>query len=531
MFALYLVLAAMTATSLRAAPLEEKAGRLLMPTIDAAFVEAHAQEIRSGLLNAGMLAWDKHDATALRKLRRRLDALTGKNRRFLLAVDHEGGPLFTQRTAGLTIFPGNMALGATGDEVLAREAARISAQELAALGIDMVFAPVADVNSDPLNPIVSIRAFSDSPEVVARFTEYAVKGYEDGGVIPVLKHFPGHGDTDTDSHTGLPLIEKSAAALEKSDLIPFKKAIAAGAQAVMTAHIRVPSLGADEEPATLSRAVMTRLLRGRYGFKGVLVSDSLEMAAVAKRYPPAKSAVLAVEAGCDLLLTGRADTHAIRRALAGKIAEKALDAAGARIAALEKRPADYSMKKLRPPSVALRDIADRSVTLLRDRPGLLPLKASAKGLLFVVFRSKGFAEEGTRFEAATRKAFPGSKMIFLEPNPSKEAAAEAMRRAREAGTLIVSSYHWGMKPIAAQQTLIARMLQLGKPVVLISAMSPYDLLSYPEAQTAVLTYGFTAGSLEAAVRLLSGKIEPRGRLPVSLSGRLRRGDGLQNFVR
>jgi len=241
MFALYLVLAAMTATSLRAAPLEEKAGRLLMPTIDAAFVEAHAQEIRSGLLNAGMLAWDKHDATALRKLRRRLDALTGKNRRFLLAVDHEGGPLFTQRTAGLTIFPGNMALGATGDEVLAREAARISAQELAALGIDMVFAPVADVNSDPLNPIVSIRAFSDSPEVVARFTEYAVKGYEDGGVIPVLKHFPGHGDTDTDSHTGLPLIEKSAAALEKSDLIPFKKAIAAGAQAVMTAHIRVPS--------------------------------------------------------------------------------------------------------------------------------------------------------------------------------------------------------------------------------------------------------------------------------------------------
>jgi beta-N-acetylhexosaminidase len=509
---------------------EQKAGRLLMPTIDAAFVEAHAEDIRAGLLRAGMLAWDKHDADELRALRARLDELTGPDGRFLLAVDHEGGALFTQRSAGLTIFPGNMALGATGDAVEARVAARASAFELAALGVDMVFAPVADVNSDPENPIISIRAFGDLPDEVARFAASAVRGYEEGGVIPVLKHFPGHGDTDVDSHSGLPTIDKSSARVHAVDLFPFKNAFAEGAQAVMTAHIRVPSIGADE-PATFSRAVVGELLREGYGFEGVVVSDSLEMGAVAKTRSVGQASVDAVRAGCDLLLTGRASLPEIRRRLATEIDEGRLDASVARIAALEKRPGDFSRKKLPSPKFAARKIAERSVTLLRDRGGLLPLKGRGSALMAVVFRSKRFEREAGIFESEFKQRFSASEVLVLDPKPAAKDAAEAVRRARLAGKLVVLSYHWGKSPNPVQRRLISRMLQMRKPVVLVSAMSPYDTLAYPEANTVLLTYGFTAPSLRAAVRLLSGEIEPRGRLPASISDRVLRGDGLQRFSR
>ena len=510
---------------------EQKAGRLLMPTIDAAYIEKHAADIRDGTLRAGMLAWDKHSDEELRALRVRLDLLTGSGDRFLLAVDHEGGPLFTQRSAGLTIFPGNMALGATGDEVLALEAARGSAFELTNLGIDMVFSPVADVNSDPLNPIISIRAFGDDPKDVSRFTKAAVRGYEAGGVIPVVKHFPGHGDTDTDSHSGLPSIKKSSTAIHSVDLPPFKAAVNEGVQAVMTAHILIPALGAGKKPATLSSRVLQGVLREKMGFSGVIVSDSLEMSAITKNRTVAEASVEAVRAGCDLLLTGRAPLKEIRKRIAAEIDASRIDASLVRIAALEKRPSDFSRKKLRSPDWAARVIADSSVTLLRDRKKLLPLKGRGNGLLFVVHRSMRFKKEAKSLGNAVKKQFPEADTVFVSPKPSASAVKEAMRKARLASQIVVFSYHWGRKPFPSQKRFISRLLQLNKPAVLVSGMSPYDIPSYPDAGTVVIAYGFTEVSLGASVRLLAGVIQPSGHLPVSLGERIPRGQGLDAFRR
>ncbi|PCI39273.1 MAG: hypothetical protein COB53_03565 [Elusimicrobia bacterium] len=503
--------------------LEQMAGRLLMPTIDAAFVEKHAEEIRAGYLLAGMLAWDKHSAGELKALRKRLDVLTGDGERFVLAVDHEGGPLFTQRTAGLTIFPGNMALGATGDPDLAAQAARTSAAELSALGIGIVFAPVADVNSDPSNPIISIRAFGDDPATVSRFVSAAVRGYQQGGVIPVVKHFPGHGDTDTDSHTGLPVIDKSSMAIHAIDLVPFRGAFKVEGIGVMTAHIRVPALGSGTNPATLSAAILRKLLREEMGFNGVVVSDSLEMKGVLKGRSVAAAAVQALQAGCDLLLIGRSDSQEVRRAILAAVSEERIKEAYQRRFG-GRAPGFFEDEPLEPAH-----IAERSVTLLRDRGGLLPMKGRGGTTLFIIHRSKRFAIEAEAFENAIKAQYPAAEILFLNPKPSPKEASEALRRSRLAGKVVVSSYHWGRKPFPKQKRLIQRLLQLKKPVVFVSAMSPYDVPFYPEAKTVVLTYGFTKAALQAAVRLIAGEIRPKGRLPVSLSSRIPRGSGLGAF--
>jgi len=257
----------------------------------------------------------------------------------LIGTDQENG-LVSRMAALMTRFPGASRIGATKDVKVSRAVAGATGAELRALGVNLDFAPVADVNVNPRNPIIGQRAFGDDPQQVAKMVAAAVKGFEDAGVAATAKHFPGHGDTTIDSHTGLPVIEHTRAQWERLDAPPFKAAIAAGVDAVMSAHIVFPKLDPSGDPATLSKPILTGLLRQELGFKGVISTDALNMAGVRKKYGDGEVAVRAVLAGADLLLMPNDMAKAHQAVLAavksGRISQQRLDASVTRLLTLKR---------------------------------------------------------------------------------------------------------------------------------------------------------------------------------------------------
>ncbi|MBI4371911.1 MAG: hypothetical protein HY552_06410 [Elusimicrobia bacterium] len=514
--------------------LEQKVGQLFMVAIDTEIAARREADIRAGRLGGGLLRWDRFTGPQARAFAQTLEAWTsgGAGAPFLLAVDHEGGPLFTQRSLGATIFPGNMALGAAGSPDLAEQAAAASGRELRALGIGLTFAPVLDVNSNPDNPIIGLRSFGEDPDAVARLGAAAVRGYLAAGVAPTLKHYPGHGDTSEDSHLGLPVSARTRAELEAVELKPF--VAAKGAPAVMPAHMVFPALG-GEFPVTLSAAALSDLRR-RLGFDGVIVSDSLDMGAIANVRGSSEAARAAFAAGCDLLLLGKADFPAAYAALlddarSGRIAPERLDASVRRIAELKRRfgrAAGAAAPDLSPPEhLALaRRVAEESVTLLRADPTVLPLGRRPERLLVVLSRPAGRADDARRLFDGIAARAPGARLVELGVSPSTSAASSALSAAADADVVLFGEYFWG--PYGVEQVELARRLEaLGKPVVHLALMNPYGLRALPEARCALCLFGLTPHAADAAARLLFGEIPPRGRLPVTIPGFARCGDGLR----
>lgn len=530
---------------LQSLTLEARIGQLFMVAIDTEIAARYEDDIRTGRLGGGLLRWDRFRADELIALASRLQEWSGESNPdvpFLIAVDHEGGAMFTQRSFGATIFPGNMALGAARSTILAEKAARASGAELRALGIHVNFAPVLDVNTNPRNPIIGARSFGENPRRVARLGAAAINGYLQSRILPVAKHFPGHGDTSRDSHTDLPVVRKTLKRWHKEDLLPFRKAIRAGVPMIMPAHIRAPALGAVDAPVTHSSAVLTGLLRGEMGFAGVIVSDSLDMGAVKERWGEAEGAIRAFEAGCDLLLLGKGDYRRVFKAFeeavsVGRITPARVAASARRILEAKRRIGVLGEKKrgglprvLEGRSSASRflrmkrehrefaaEIAEQAVTLVRDEAGLLPLRLGRRQrLVIVTFAPARFRRELRGFADALQLRHPRTDWIELPPVPSGRRAKEVLRRARGADVLILGSYEWGTQSSATQIRLIHDLLGLGKPGVLISLMNPYDLRHYAAARTALAVYGPTEAMLGAAARGLFGEIRLRGRLPVQI---------------
>lgn len=334
----------------------------------------------------------------------------------------------------------------------------------------------------------------------------------------MAKHFPGHGDTAVDSHVGLPSVERGREAFDSVELPPFRAAIAAGVPMVMPAHVVAPALGAEGVPVTFSSAALEGVLRGELGFEGVIVSDSLDMGAVARSTDVAEGSVLAFLAGCDLLLTGKTD---IRRTLAyfieavrsGRVPLSRLDASVARILALKaglpKTPPAASGAG---PATA-RDVARAALTLVR---GKLPLTPEAGPVLLVAFRSKSLSKEVERFAELLDARWPGSQALFLDPKPSREDAKKARKAAARAGAVVVGTYLWGGSAPKEQRELAGELLSLEKPTAQLSLMNPYDAGLYPGAKVVLAVYGPTPAMLEAAADALGGRFLPVGKLPVAL---------------
>jgi beta-N-acetylhexosaminidase len=462
----------------------------------------------------------------------RVSAHEGARLPALVATDQEGG-VVARVGHPATSFPGNMALGAARSPAAARAAARAMGEELRALGINQNLAPVADVNRDPDNPVIGLRSFGSHPRLVSLLTAAQVNGYqEDAGIAATAKHFPGHGDTDTDSHAGLPVIRHTRAEVEQLDLRPFKAAIRAGVGAIMTAHIRVPVLDDSGRPATLSRPILSGVLRRELGFDGVIVTDALNMAGVRSPLGVERVPEEAIRAGADLLLLPPdidVAYHAVLGAVRGsRISEARIDRSVRRILHLK-----ATLGLLDDPYVevssaarslgtashrrAAAHVAEKSVTLLRNAGGLLPLMHPARRRVLVVggehhavtSLTRRLAARGVRVDPLVTGSSPGAGQI-----------TEALRRLATDYDLAVVLAS-GARLHAGQGQLVRALAGTDKPVVGVAVAEPYDSAALTGADAVLATYDPGDKAMKALARVLLGDVRPSGRLPVSIPG----GDG------
>ncbi|HXF82420.1 MAG TPA: beta-N-acetylhexosaminidase [bacterium] len=435
-----------------------------------------------------------------------------------ITIDQEGG-VVNRLSEGCTVFPGAMALAAGGRAEDAEAAARITALELRALGINTNHAPVLDVNTNPANPVIGIRAFGDEPDLVARFGVAYLRGAQSGGILATAKHFPGHGDTALDSHLELPTVTKPLSRLRREELAPFVQAVRAGADALLSAHVVFPALDAAR-PATLSRRVMHDLLRSELGFDGVVFTDSMEMKAIADRWSRGAAAVEALRAGCDLLLAcgpaaGQwAALDALRAALDdGTLAVELLRVSEARLERVRRRylvggsPVGGEVFVGRSEHRRLaQEIADRTVTLVRNGGGI-PLPEGRT----VVLSAGGPGESSAEQVAAAL----GDALAALRPDVTVARTPDEAAVGDWAAVVVASL---SLRRLDGVETVRALHRAHGRRLVVVGVGSPYELRAFPEVETYLATYGPDLPSLRAAAKVLAGSLVPSGRLPVALPG-------------
>lgn len=448
-----------------------------------------------------------------------------------IAIDQEGG-VVTRIGPPATQFPGAMALGAGRSTADARTAGAIAGRELIAMGVNTNFAPVCDVNVNALNPVIGTRSFSSHADLAAELAAAQVAGYQrDGGVSSSAKHFPGHGDTATDSHVAFPVITHTREQWEAVDAPPFRAAIREGIDMIMTAHLAFPALDDSGDPATLSRAIMTGVLREELGFDGVIVTDSLGMQGVRDRYGDAEVAVRALLAGVDQLLMSPAMDEAYAAVLAAarshRIRPHELNAKVTRVLRLKYRRGVVARPYADPAAVpgvvgvpahlsAADQITDRTTTVVRNGAGLLPVAPSGKKVLVT-----GYGATTTTI-LANGLASRGATVQRVETGTSPTDTAVAAAVAASAGqdlVVVTTMKAWDTAVTdrrAGQQKLVKGLLATGVPVVVVAVRDPYDIAYFTDAQTYVATYSYSPVAVEAAVRVLTGEVGPRGTLPVDI---------------
>ncbi|MGW7427388.1 glycoside hydrolase family 3 protein [Streptomyces sp. NPDC054813] len=449
----------------------------------------------------------------------------------LIATDQEHGAVCRIGTPA-ALFPGAMAMGACGSRADARTLGRISGAELRAMGVRQDYSPDADVNVNPANPIIGVRSFGADPDAVGALVAAEVQGYQDAGVAATAKHFPGHGDTAVDSHTGFPVITHSRELWEKLDAAPFRAAVEAGIDSIMTAHIQFPALDGSGDPATLSHPVLTGILRGELGYDGVVVTDSLGMEGVRTKYGDDRVPVLALKAGVDQLLnppTLEVAWNAVLKAVQdGELTEARLDESVLRILRLKSRlglldrpyvnakDVDRVVGTARHLATADR-IAERTTTLLVNEGGLLPLSRRTHGRVLVVGADPASPSgttgppTGVLAAALTELGFTATSLA-TGTEPSAATIDKAVAAAQGVDAVVVGTYN--VTADSGQRRLVEQLLATGRPVVAVAVRNPYDIAQLPTVRACLASYSWTDVELRAAARVIAGRVAPRGRLPV-----------------
>jgi beta-N-acetylhexosaminidase len=460
----------------------------------------------------------------------------------------EGG-VFTHyllEAGSATVFPSAMAIAATGKDQDAYDAAKVIAQEARAVGIQINFAPTVDVNNNPSNPVINTRSFGEDPQRVARLAAAFVRGTQDGGAVATAKHFPGHGDTDVDSHVGLPVVGANWARLTSVELVPFRAAIEAGAGMVMTAHIALPAVEGDSTtPATLAPRIITGVLRDSLSFRGVAITDAMTMEGVGKGYGVEESSVLAVKAGADIILKPSDPTKAIDAVLAaverGEISRARIDSAARRTLELKvrtgvafNRVVDLDAVREVVGSTGHRaladDIARRAVTLLRDNPSLLPI--TGRRIAVVQYMPETELRAGKIFGNELRAAFPGTRVFKVSPTTSAADLDSVSREVAGADRVVVAAYvrrieGEGRPAVPAHIARWIDTLSRREKVVAVALGNPYLIRQFPNASTYLVTYGVGDALERAAAAVVLGRAPVTGVAPVSLPGFFQRGDGIR----
>lgn len=454
-----------------------------------------------------------------------------------VSIDQEGGRV-TRIADEATEYPSAMAIGAGRDSDNARTAAAINAQELHAMGINQNFAPDADVNSNPLNPVIGSRSFSSDPALAGKMVAAQVDGYQNSGpaaetVSAAAKHFPGHGDAAADSHEELPTIERTEQEWRQIDLPPFKAAIDAGVDSIMTAHIAVPSLDPSGDPATLSKPILTGILREELGYQGLIVTDSLQMGALRGMYPDAEIPVRAIEAGADVMLMppdlGLA-IDSVRKAVQdGRLTEQRIDASVQRILELkhdrgivdqplvdaEGVPGKVGTDEHR---AQIQQVTDRATTVLRNDAGLLPIKGDPGKVLVTGWNRPDFpgypaAPVGALAEEIESDA-AGVTALPTGGSPDAATIDKAARTAGESDLVIVLTN--GLRGSQEQRDLVNALHASGTPVIAVAVQEPYDAGYVQQVPTQVATYDWRAVSMVTLAKVLLGEQAPQGKLPVDV---------------
>jgi beta-N-acetylhexosaminidase len=544
--------------TLKRMTLREKLGQMLMVTFFGVFDSSESPEYREvlheveenhvgGLIivtDRGPLGLERSQvyptAVVTNELQRRAKIP------LIVGADFEAGT--GMRIDEGTSFPSAMAIAATGDPKLAYQAGKYTALEARAAGVEWVFAPDADVNNNPDNPIINIRSFGEDPGSVASYVTEFVRGVEENGALATAKHFPGHGNVSVDSHISLPVIPGGRADLEKTELVPFRAAIAAGVGSIMPGHLAVPALEPDlEVPATLSKNILTGLLRDDMKFRGLVISDALDMGGVTAHYSPGEAAVRSVLAGTDVLLMSPSPDAALAgledAVKSGRIPEKRIDesvrrilAAKAKLGLNKSRYVDVGRlneRFARPEyEAAAQSIADRGVTLLRDTPWLLPLDATKPlRVLLVAISSDPDPNPGETIEPEIRPRVDSLTVLrtdtqyspvshlALPPPDSYDVAIAALfvRVTDRKGSVGLPD---------DQFALVNEMIASGKPLVIASFGNPYLIERFPKAKTWLAEFSTNDVSQRAAARAIFGQTAVTGKIPVTVPGTAQRGDGL-----
>ncbi len=526
--------------------LEEQIGQLLMVGF---WGSTPSQEIidliqRHHVGNILLFSRNIREARQIFELTQSLQAIAqeaGQRYPLLIAIDQENG-LVQRLGEAVTLFPGNMALGAIGSEKVAYEVALVTGRELKALGINMNLAPVVDVNNNPANPVIGVRSFGEDAQQVARLAAAMVKGYHATGILDCLKHFPGHGDTAVDSHLALPTIPYALERLEALELVPFRSGIEAGAESVMIAHVSFPALTRqDMLPATLSSAIVQGLLREKLGFNGVILSDCLEMKAISETFGTERAAVMAIQAGIDLVLVSHHYTQqlgsieAIQAAVqAHELSPQAVQQAAERVLGFKASYLswnDISPSTTFPASIGceahiqLQDQAyELSTTLVRNADALLPLHLKSGERIVVLspqrnsmsmvedryYSDEVLADIIQQYHSPVRR-------LSIAQGPVEDAYRELLQTSSESDIFIVATVNAHLDERDEQQAEVVRYLVAsGRRIIGIAVRNPYDLLAFPQLRTYLVTYEYTRPALTAAVRVIFGERQAQGHLPVSI---------------
>jgi beta-N-acetylhexosaminidase len=465
----------------------------------------------------------------------------------VISGDFERGA--SMRVDATTMFPHAMAFTASRDPNEARVEGEITAKEARAIGVQWIFFPDADVNNNPDNPIVNIRSYGEDPGDVSKFVSAFIEGAHSvagSRVLVTAKHFPGHGDTATDTHMNLATISGDRARLEQTEWAPFRAAIASGVDSIMSAHIAVPALDAPNLPATLSPKVLTGILREEMGFKGIIVTDALEMGGIAQGFSVGDASVRALEAGADVLLMPSDPEAAINAVVAavksGRIKQKRLDESVMRILTA-KAHVGLATKKLvdvdeisdvvsSPESVAVaQQISDKSVTLVKNDGAMVPLKAPATTAFFVLGESRT-GVEGQAFAAEMKRRTAAAMVIQLDPTRSDADLQAAVAHASDASAYVVAAfasvaaYRGNVALAGGFPQLIQSLIATKKPVALLALGNPYLLRTFPDVAAYMATFSSVPDSEVSAVKALYGEIAIGGKLPVTIPGLANYGDGI-----
>lgn len=542
--------------------MEEKAGQLLMPWVLGDFAPegtASHDRLLGYIEEQGIGGVIMSVGTPFEVAAKLNDLQSHSKLPLLVAADLETGAGFRMRGAihmpgsidlgGATDFPSLMAVGATGREELAYEMGRITAIEARAVGIHVPFAPVLDVNNNPDNPIINVRSFGEDPASVARMGIAFIRGVQENGALATGKHFPGHGDTETDSHVALPVIRHDRARMDSVELRPFQEAIDAGMGAIMTAHISVPSLnGGVREPSTLSPEVLTNVLRDEMGFDGIVFTDAMDMRAISIQHSSGEAAVRALEAGADVILMpasikGAADgiVEAVRT---GRITEERLDRSVIRVlktkedlaldqerlVAIEKIPSHVGV----PAHTEVADqIAQHSITVLKNDRDLLPLAGTRSArVMSVSYRRGSDVLAGRFFNRALRETYPRLTTAELDAGSDAASYASLLRRAQGQAMVVVGTYVTSVN-VSGSFTLpeelvdfIDRLRQIGIPHTVVSFGNPYVISDFPDVQSYMLAWNGSEASQRAAARAMLGHTQITGRMPTRVPPFFEIGDGL-----